>query len=98
MRKPLAALILAAGRGERMNSDRLKVLHEAAGEALLVHVLEAVRGAGASRVGVVAGSRRDFSPAFFRGIEIIEQKHRLGTGHAVFEARRRFGSWPGDLL
>lgn len=96
--KPLAALILAAGRGERMNSSVPKVFHKAAGFALVEHVIEAVRDAGIKRIGVVVGTRSQFFRSFLDGVETIVQKRRLGTGHAVMQARKQFGTWRGDLL
>ena len=97
--KPVAALILAAGRGERMNSDLPKVLHKAAGEELLSHVIEAARGAGARRVAVVVNDRKGPLGSFLNhGVESVLQKKRLGTGHAVLQAKRFFESWDGDLL
>lgn len=107
--RPLAALILAAGRGERMNSDLVKVLHKAAGRPLIEHVLDSVRGTGAKQIAVVVGTqadqirslgtgpknKRDLS---LRGMKFVEQKVRLGTAHAVLQAKREFQNWPGDLL
>ena len=49
------AVILAAGKGTRMKSERPKVLHEVAGRAMLDHVLAAAEEAGASRRLVVIG-------------------------------------------
>ncbi len=95
--QPIAALILAAGRGERMNSDLPKVLHQAAGLSLIGHVIETVREAGIKRIGIVISARNGLS-SFLNGIEVVFQKKRLGTGHAVMQAHPKFASWPGDLL
>ena len=96
--KPLAALILAAGRGERMNSDLPKVLHQAAGQPLIKHVIETVHNVGAKRIGVVLGAQSEGIRSFLNGAEIVLQRNRLGTGHAVAQAEKRFGKWRGDLL
>ena len=96
--RPLAALILAAGRGERMNSDLPKVLHQAAGLPLVQHVIETVRDSGARRTAVVVGDRNGPLSAFLNGVERVIQKERLGTGHAVMQAEGKFRNWPGDLL
>jgi len=53
--KPVAAVILAAGKGTRMRSKLPKVLHKVCGRPLLTYVLEAVKRAGAERIVVVAG-------------------------------------------
>ncbi|MBI1977819.1 MAG: bifunctional N-acetylglucosamine-1-phosphate uridyltransferase/glucosamine-1-phosphate acetyltransferase [Candidatus Omnitrophica bacterium] len=98
MKKPLAALILAAGRGERMNSNLPKVLHKAAGYTLIEHVVSAVRGAGITKVAVVIGVQSERVRSFLKGVDLVLQKLRLGTGHAVMQAERLFGHWPGELL
>ncbi|MBT6164320.1 MAG: NTP transferase domain-containing protein, partial [Phycisphaerae bacterium] len=54
-KKPLAAIILAAGKGTRMESDLPKVLHPVAGKPMVQWVVDAVRQAGAERVILVVG-------------------------------------------
>lgn len=53
--KPLAAIILAAGKGTRMDSDLPKVLHRVAGKPMVQWVIDAVKDAGADRVILVIG-------------------------------------------
>ncbi len=43
------AIILAAGQGKRMNSEKAKVLHEVCGRPMIRYVVEAARGAGPGR-------------------------------------------------
>lgn len=50
-----ALIVLAAGRGTRMQSDMPKVLHEIAGAPLLIHALEGARGLEAAHTVVVTG-------------------------------------------
>ncbi len=96
--RSLAALILAAGRGERMNSDLVKVLHKAAGVPLIEHVLSSVRSAGIQKIAVVIGTQGNQLRSFLKGVTFVDQKVRLGTGHAVLQAKREFQNWSGDLL
>lgn len=96
--KPIAAVVLAAGLGRRMNSDLPKVVHEAAGKPLVGHVLDAVHEAGVKRVGVVVGARSGLSRSLLNGAEAFVQKKRSGTGHALMQAKSRFQKWNGDLL
>lgn len=84
----VAAVILAAGLGKRMKSDKPKVLHEAAGKPLIRWVADAARGAGATKLVAVVGpemtdgDRREH----LAGFEIAVQYDRLGTGHAALQA------------
>jgi len=57
--QPPVALILAAGRGERMKSKLPKVLHRAAGASLIEHVLDSVHTAGVHRSIVVVGAQAE---------------------------------------
>lgn len=85
------AVVLAAGQGQRMRSDRPKVLHEIAGRSLLGHVLASLTAAGVDRVAVVVGPDGECVAAEARrhvaGARIFVQSDRLGTGHAVLTAR-----------
>lgn len=84
----LGVVILAAGKGTRMRSALPKVLHPLAGRPLLGHVLDAAAALGAARVAVVYGHGGARVPAAFaeRDCDWIEQRERLGTGHAVIQA------------
>src|SRR5579863_4542852 len=59
MTQPLAAIILAAGLGTRMRSDRAKVLHELAGEPMIARVLRAVATLDPHPLIVVVGHQAD---------------------------------------
>ena len=81
-------VILAAGQGKRMHSDRPKVLHELAGRPLLAHVIAAARALHPDRICVVYGHggetvREAISDADLRW---ARQSPQLGTGHAVQQA------------
>lgn len=79
------AVILAAGEGTRMRSDRAKVLHEAAGRPLLDHVLAALGSLNPANIVVVVGHRREQVAAHLAGREIrlAVQDPPRGTGDAV---------------
>lgn len=81
----IEAVVLAAGKGTRMKSDRPKVLHELAGQPLLTHVLDTARAAGISRTVVVVGHQAERVRAACAAddIEFVLQQPQLGTGHAV---------------
>lgn len=86
--KNLNIVILAAGKGTRMQSVMPKVLHRLAGKPLLQHVIDAAKELNPSKVVVVYGYGGDAVPSAFKHEDIIwvEQKEQLGTGHAVLQA------------
>ena len=82
----IAALILAAGKGTRMKSERIKVLHEVAGRSMLAWPLAAAREAGADELVVVVGHQAELVREQLAGetaVRIALQEEQLGTGHAV---------------
>ncbi len=84
----LSVVILAAGRGTRMNSDKPKVLHELAGMSLLQRVLNCAHQLNAEKVCVVYGHGGDAVPLALQGSDAlcVLQEPQLGTGHAVQQA------------
>lgn len=98
---PLAAIILAAGKGTRMNSDLPKVAHEVAGKPIVWWVVDAVRRAGASPIVLVVGHGADVVKAIFAGddadIVYAVQKEQLGTGHATSCAADAIALAEGDV-
>jgi len=95
--KPPKILILAAGEGTRMKSDLPKVLHEAAGDALLGYVLRAVAPLKGD-VGLVVGRGADLVRRRYpKGFRFFLQKERRGSGHAVKTATRWLKTG-GDVL
>jgi len=75
----LKALILAAGEGTRMKSDKAKVLHEAAGRTLLGHVIRNAEDAGADAVAVVVGHQGEKVEASLpEDVSVFYQKEQLG--------------------
>jgi bifunctional UDP-N-acetylglucosamine pyrophosphorylase/glucosamine-1-phosphate N-acetyltransferase len=96
------AIVLAAGEGTRMRSQRPKVLHEVAGRSLLAHVLEAVRAAGGTATAVVIGPGAEAVAAeatrILPGAEMFVQTERRGTAHAVLAAKTAIERGADDVL
>ena len=99
-RKPVhtvAAVVLAAGRGKRMKSERPKVLHEICGRPSLWHVLMAAGAARPDPLVVVVRGRGDPVAEAVRSWDLdpgpvfVEQREPLGTGHAVAAAEHAVG-------
>ena len=97
---PLAAIILAAGKGTRMKSDLHKVLHPIAGRPMLLHLIASVAELGAARTVVVTGAGREQVEAAVAplGVEVAVQAEQLGTGHAVRQAEGALAGFTGDVL
>ena len=81
-------IILAAGRGKRMQSALPKVLHPLAGKPLLAHVIETARQLEPSHICIVYGHGGEQVPAAFKASDLsfAKQEPQLGTGHAVKQA------------
>lgn len=95
-----AVIILAAGKGTRMKSEKAKVLHEIGGVPMLSYVLDAAKETGADKTVVVIGHQADKVRDAFAGKNLIfaEQKEQLGTGHAVMQAEKALKGSRGDVL
>jgi bifunctional UDP-N-acetylglucosamine pyrophosphorylase/glucosamine-1-phosphate N-acetyltransferase len=96
--RPLAAVILAAGKGTRMKSVLPKVLHLVAGRPLIGHVLAALEPLQPAAEIVVVGRGMDALAEAVSPRRVVVQDPQLGTGHAVLAARGAIGEFPGDVL
>ena len=97
---PIAAIVLAAGKGTRMKSSLHKVLHPVAGRPMLLHLIDSVRALSPARVVVVTGAGREQVEAAVAplGVGTALQADQLGTGHAVLQARAALDGHDGDVL
>ena len=102
--KKVACIILAAGKGTRMNSAQAKVLHKVLGKAMVAYPIEVALSLGASPVVAVLGHQRQqvtqvieerFGP---KQIKIVEQKEQKGTGHAVRLGLAPLSRFSGTVL
>ena len=92
------ALILAAGEGTRMKSDKPKVAHEILGKPMVNWVVATALEAGCERVVVVAGHHAEMVEALLpEGVATVRQEQRFGTGHAVMSAREALAGFSGSL-
>lgn len=88
------AVILAAGRGTRMKSERPKVMHPLAGQPMLRYLLDNAAQVF-DRIVVVVGPGMDDVAALAAPHAVVIQHERLGTGHAARQAAAAFGT--GDV-
>jgi len=99
--KSIAAIILAAGKGTRMKSDLVKVMHPLAGAPLIEYPVTAAQQADASRMVVVIGHQADAVRAFLADrneIAFALQEEQHGTGHAVACAAPYLRDFHGQVL
>ena len=85
-------IILAGGQGKRMKSDKPKALCKVLGEPMLEWVISACEDAGVKDICVVKGFMGEYIDEYLMlrkgmaDIVTVEQRERLGTGHAVMQA------------
>jgi len=100
---PLAAIVLAAGKGTRMKSRRTKVLHEIGGRPLAYYPVKRALEAGASPVVVVVGHQAEAVEAALAAalpgapVRFAVQQRQLGTAHAVLAAKGALRGWKGPV-
>lgn len=95
------AIILAAGHGKRMKSEKAKVLHEVCGQPMVRYVVDAARGAGARTIVVVVGYAADQVHAALADepdVLFATQTNQLGTGDAVKAAHPALGDYAGPAM
>ena len=98
----IAVVILAAGKGTRMQSDLPKVLHPLAQVPILAHAIRSARFSDPEKMVIVAG--HGFSQVAKAALEfapdaiVVEQAEQLGTGHAVAQAKSALEDFDGDVI
>jgi len=97
----IATIILAAGKGTRMKSELVKVLHPILGLPMLSYPIElSLKRIKAEKTIVVVGHQADRIREMFKDfqVEFAIQKEQLGTGHAVLQAIPFLQSFSGTVL
>jgi UDP-N-acetylglucosamine diphosphorylase/glucosamine-1-phosphate N-acetyltransferase len=99
-KQDLAVIILAAGKGTRMQSSLAKVLLPLAGQPLLHYVLDLSSKLNPVRTIVVVGHQAEKVQEAFadRKVEFVIQHEQLGTGHAAQQAKEKLENFKGLVL
>lgn len=90
-------IILAAGESKRMKSAKSKVLHDVLFQPLIKWVIDAAKDAD-NHIVVIGHCADQVRDALGDSVEYVEQKERLGTGHAVMQAKTYLENYDGDIL
>lgn len=103
MHRKFATVIMAAGKGTRMNdSSKAKVMFEVNGKPMVQHVVELAESLQSDRIISIAGSHRDSVIEFLNKVapkvETVVQEPQLGTGHAVMQTEPLLRNYVGDVL
>ncbi|QNO14877.1 bifunctional UDP-N-acetylglucosamine diphosphorylase/glucosamine-1-phosphate N-acetyltransferase GlmU [Alkalicella caledoniensis] len=98
--KKLSAIILAAGKGTRMKSNTIKVLHKLLDKPMLEYIYDALEPLSVEKIVTIVGHQKDKVLELYKNESLFaEQKEQLGTGHAVLQAQEFFnGDEDEDVL
>jgi len=103
MDRNLAVVVMAAGKGTRMNNPSMaKVMYAVNGRPMVEWVVDLAVRLDSSRTVVVVGWQKDSVIDHLAGVApsvvCVEQKPQLGTGHAVMQAENPLNGFSGDVL
>lgn len=97
----VASIILAAGKGTRMKSDKAKVTFPLAGKSLVTRVVETSLKVNCKKIVVIVGYKKEDVVACIpqnSALDFCEQKDQLGTGHAVMMAENSLKNFDGEVF
>ncbi len=95
----LSAIILAAGKGTRMKSDTIKVLHKLLDKPMLEYIYDALKPLNTEKIITVVGHQKDKVLEIYKEKSFFaEQLEQLGTGHAVLQAKDYFTNADEEVI
>ena len=96
----LAIIIMAAGKGTRMNNELPKVLHKLNNKTMIEHVIDTTLKINPEKIIVVVGYKSELIKKQLNNynIEYAEQLEQLGTGHAIMQCQNILNDFKGDTL
>jgi UDP-N-acetylglucosamine diphosphorylase/glucosamine-1-phosphate N-acetyltransferase len=91
---------MAAGKGTRMKSDLVKVLHQINKRPMIYYVIDQAREVGSEKIILIIGHQKEKVQEVCQDldVEFVIQQPQLGTGHAVMMAENFLKSYDGDVL
>ena len=99
-KKETIVIILAAGKGTRMNSEIPKVLHEINNKSLIMHVVESAKVLNPKQIIVIVGFKKQLVMDNLENDSLcfVEQLEQLGTGHAIKMCLPELKDFQGNVL
>ena len=94
----MISLILAAGKGTRMKSERPKVIQKVNGTPMLKRVIKTLENIGIEKNVFILGHKKDEVLEVMGEIQYVEQAEQLGTGHAILIAKEKIEELKEDVL
>lgn len=94
----VAAVVLGAGKGTRMQSDLPKVMMPLCGKPMIRHIIDAMEEIGADKIVTVIAPDGDLVKKEVAPHKTCVQHQQLGTGNAVLSARDELKEFDGDIL
>lgn len=94
----MISLILAAGKGTRMKSDKPKVLHEVNGIPMLKRVTRTLENIGIENNVFILGHKKEEVLQEMGTVPFVVQEQQLGTGHAILIAKEIIEEFKDDVL
>ena len=99
MKEDIIALVLAAGKGTRMKSDKSKLVHKIYGKELVKRVVETAQKSGVDEVVTVVGYKKEqVQLVLGESVKYAYQEEMLGTGHAVLQAEEYLKDKHGKVV
>lgn len=94
----MISLVLAAGKGTRMKSDKPKVLHEVNGVPMLKRVANVLENIGIKNNVFILGHKKEEVLQAMGEVPFVVQEQQLGTGHAILIAKEKIEEFKEDVL
>ena len=95
--KPIAAIILGAGKGTRMKSDLPKVMMPVANKPMIKHIIDTLEEMEVAQIVTIISDDGELVKQTVKPYEVAVQKEQLGTGHAVKCAKEVMKPFDGTL-
>ena len=99
MKQEVTAIVLAAGKGTRMKSEKSKLVHKIYGKELVKRVVETARKSGIEDIITIVGYKKEQVQIVLGDtVKYAYQEEMLGTGHAVMQAEELLKGKEGKVV